>query len=166
MTASRMMLAGGALILGASFALSAYSQTPPAGGAAGPSPARQAVETRKAVFTLIGNNFRLIGNVLKGSVPYDSAAVQKSIARVVFLSDLVSEGFPEVSNIGEPDTKAKADIWTNRADFDKKVKNFQAHAIALQQVNDTEKDASEAFKTAANAVAQDCKACHDEYKAK
>jgi len=31
MTASRMMLAGGALILGASFALSAYSQTPPAG---------------------------------------------------------------------------------------------------------------------------------------
>ncbi|WOJ90855.1 cytochrome c [Methylocapsa polymorpha] len=108
----------------------------------------------------------MIGNVLKGSVPYDAAAVQKSIARVVFLSDLVSEGFPEISNIGEPDTKAKADIWTNRADFDKKVKDFQAHLVALQQVNDTEKDASEAFKTAANAVAQDCKACHDEYKVK
>ncbi|WP_051953646.1 c-type cytochrome [Methylocapsa aurea] len=168
MTARRAMAMGGALILGAGLAVSAHSQTPPAGAspAAGPSPARTAIEYRKAVYTLIGANFRLLGNVLKGSAPYDAATVQKNIARLVFLSDLVSEGFPEVSNVGEPDTKAKADVWTNRADFDQKVKDFQTHLVALQQVNDAEKGPTEAFKTAAAQVGQDCKACHDTYKAK
>lgn len=182
-TARRIAAGGGGLILGAGLALSAYSQTPaappasapaatapaaaPAAGApAQPSPARLAIENRTAVFTLIGNNFRLIGNVLKGATPYDAAAVQKSIARVVFLSQLVDDAFPDVSNVGEPETKAKPDIWTKRADFDKKLKDFQTHLVALQLVNDTDKSASEAFKTAATAVGQDCKACHDDFRVK
>jgi cytochrome c556 len=171
-TARRMMFIGGALMLGASFALSANSQTAPAvappaapAAAAGPSPARQAIENRKAIYTLIGNNFKPLGAVLKGG-PYDAATVQKSIARLVFLSGLVDDSFPDVSNVGEPDTKAKPDIWTNRADFDKKLKEFQTHLIALQVLNDTDKDATEAFKTAATAAAQDCKGCHDTYRAK
>lgn len=175
MTARRMMALGGALILGAGFAVSANSQTaatppaaptPAAAPAGGTTAARAAIDNRKAVFTLISGNFRLIGNVLKGSAPYDAAAVQKSIARLVFLSDFLPEAFADVSNVGEPETKAKPDIWTNRADFDKKLKDFQTHLIAFQQVNDAEKGATEAFKTAAAAVGQDCKACHDAFKAK
>jgi cytochrome c556 len=185
MTARQAMIVGSALILGATFALSAKSQTAPAAAppappadaapaaappatppaAAGPSPARQAIENRKAVYTLIGNNFKPLGAVLKGS-PYDAATIQKSIARLVFLSGLVDDSFPDVSNTGEPDTKAKPDIWTSRADFDKKVKEFQTHLIALQVLNDTDKQATEAFKTAATAIGQDCKACHDAYRAK
>jgi cytochrome c556 len=178
MTARRIIAAGGGMIFGAGLALSAYAQTPAAppaeappapaaaAPAAAPSPARVAIENRKAVFTLIGNNFRLIGGVLKGSTAYDAAAVQKSIARVVFLSGLVDDAFPDVSNVGEPETQAKPDIWTKRADFDKKLKDFQTHLVALQIVNDTDKNASEAFKTAAAAVGQDCKACHDDFRVK
>ena len=166
LTARRMMVVGGGLILGAAFALSAKSQTAPAApAAASPSPARLAIENRKAVYTLIGNNFKPLGAVLKGS-PYDAATIQKSIARLVFLSGLLDDAFPEVSNVGEPDTKAKPDIWTSRADFDKKTKDFQTHLIALQVLNDTDKEATEAFKTAATAIGQDCKACHDAYRAK
>jgi len=94
------------------------------------------------------------------------SAIQKSIARLVFLSGLLDDAFPEVSNVGEPDTKAKPDIWTSSADFDKKTKDFQTHLIALQVLNDTDKEATEAFKTAATAIGQDCKACHDAYRAK
>jgi cytochrome c556 len=101
------------------------------------SPGRKAIDVRKAVFTLIASNFQLTGGILKGTTPYDAA-----------------------------ETKAKADIWTNRAVFDKKLKDFQAHASALQQVTATETSASDAFKTAANAVAQDCKSCHDDFRAK
>lgn len=160
--ARRAMIFGGTLILSAGFVLSANSQTAPAGLNA----ARQAVDERKAIYKLIGANFRPIGAILKGTAQYDAAAVQKSIDRVVFLSGFLDEAFPESSNLGDPETKAKADIWTNRADFDKKEKDFQAHALAFQKVNETEKGATEAFKTAANAVAQDCKACHDDFRLK
>lgn len=170
MTARRTMIVGSVVIMGATFALSAKSQTPvaqpPAAAAtAGLSPARQAVENRQAIYKLIGNYFKPLGAVLKGS-PYETATVQKSISRLVFLSGLVDESFPDISNLGEAETKAKPDIWANRADFDKKVKEFQTHLIALQLLNDTDKEPSEAFKTAATAVAQDCKGCHDTYRVK
>jgi cytochrome c556 len=162
MTARRAMIFGGILFLSAGFVLSANSQTAPGGLNA----ARQAVDERKAVYKLIGANFRPIGNILKGTTQYDAATVQKSIDRVVFLSGLLDEAFPDNSNLGDPETKAKPDIWVNRADFDKKEKDFQAHVLAFQKVNETEKGTTDAFKTAANAVAQDCKACHDDFRVK
>jgi cytochrome c556 len=155
----RLAFAGAALVLGAGFALSAYAQT-------GPSPSRQAVEARKAVFTLIGSNCRALGDVVKGVTPFDSADVQKRVARIAFLSDLVGESFPDASNLGEPDTKAKADIWANKAAFAKKVADLQDHAKALVPVSATEKSDTEAFKTAFAALAQDCKGCHETYRAK
>jgi len=176
--AGRMSAVGAVLIFGASFAFSAGAQTapapegtPPAVAPApaptpGPSPARQAIEARKAVFTLIGSNFRPLGNVVKGATPYDAADAQKRIARLAFLAELLNDAFPDVSNTGEPDTKTKAEAWTNRADFDKKLKEFQAHLATLGQVNATEKGATEAFKVAFTAVGQDCKGCHDTYKVK
>jgi len=163
MRARCTQILGAALLLSAGVVLSANSQTPPAGGL---NAARQAIDERKAIYKLIGANFRPIGNVLKGSTPYDAAAVQKSIDRVAFLSGFLDEAFPENSNLGEPETKAKADIWTNHADFEKKEKQFQADVLTLQKVNATGNGAMEVFKTAAAAVGQDCKACHDDYRAK
>ncbi len=137
-----------------------------AGGGAAPSPSKVAIETRKAAYTLIGNYFRQLGAVAKGAAPYDEADATKRIARIAFLSTLPGEAFPDVSNVGEPDTKAKADVWTNRADFDKRLKDFQAHAAALVQVNAAEKGATDAFKAAVVALGEDCKGCHDTYKVK
>jgi cytochrome c556 len=153
------------LILSASLALTAKAQTPPAAPPA-PSPAKQAIEVRKAVYTLVGSNFRPIGGLLQGRGQYDAAEFKKRIDRIVFLTELANESFPDVSNSGLPDTKAKADIWSDRADFDKRLKDFQEHAKALAQVNAKEKGATDAFKTAAGALAQDCKGCHDKYREK
>ncbi len=163
MRARCAMVLSATLLLSTGLILSANSQTPPAGGL---NAARQAVDERKAIYKLIGANFKPIGNVLKGSTPYDAATIQKSVDRVVFLSGLLDEAFPENSNLGDPETKAKADIWTNHADFEKKEKDFQIHALALQKVSETEKGATDSFKAAANLVGQDCKACHDEYRLK
>ncbi len=171
-TARGVGVASSVLIIAAGFCLSAQSQTAPAAAppaasaAAGPSPARAAIEVRKAVYVLIGSNFRPLGNVLKGTAQYDAAEAQKSAARIAFLSGLVSEAFPDVSNVGEPDTKAKADIWLNRADFDKKVQEFQTDAAALVQVNTAEQGSTDGFKAAVTKLGQDCKNCHDAFKAK
>lgn len=156
-----------AVALSAGLAVTAYAQQAPATVApSGPPPARQAIETRKAVFVLIAGNFKPIGEVLQGKAPYNATEVQKRATRVAFLADLVGETFPEVSNTGLPDTKAKAEIWSDRADFDKRVNVFREHAATLAQVAAKETTASDAFKAAAAAVAQDCKSCHEAYKVK
>jgi len=156
----RGALGGAALAVAAGIAFSAGAQSP------APNAGRQAIETRKAVLTLIGANFRPLGDILKGAAPYDAADTQKRLARLALLSDYLKEGFPDSSNLGDPETKAKAEIWGNRADFDKKLNDFQSHVAALVQVNATDKSASDAFKTAVGAVAQDCKGCHETYRAK
>lgn len=167
----RHAIAAGAITAATLFsAVSAGAQEapapPPPPAAAGPSPTKQAVENRKAAFTLIGNSFRYFGAVVKGAAPYNEAEATKRAARIVFLASFPGEYFPEGSNVGEPESKAKPDVWSDHADFDKKLKDFQAHAGNLVEVNAKEKAATDAFKSAVAAIAQDCKGCHDTYKAK
>lgn len=138
----------------------------PAAAPGGPSPAKQAIGVRKASFTLIGNSFKGIGDTLSGKAEYNAADIEKRAKRVAFLSEFLTDAFPEVSNVGEPDTKARVEIWTQKAEFDKKLKDFQEHAATLAKVASTEKTASDAFKAAAGAVAKDCKGCHEDFKIK
>jgi cytochrome c556 len=143
---------------------SAFAQN--AAPPAPPSASKQAVENRKAAFTLVGNYFRYFGAVAKGNAPYDEAEATKRAARIAVLAGVVEESFPEGSNPGEPESKAKADVWSNRAEFDKKLKAFQADAQALIEVNGKEKGATDAWKASVAALAQDCKGCHETYKVK
>ena len=162
-TARRVVLTTSAIVfsIGVMFSANAQNAAP-----AGPSPVKQSIENRKAVYTLIGNYFRSFGAVAKGTLAYDEADATKRAARIAFLAGIAGETFPEISNVGEPETKAKADIWINRADFDKKLKDFQDHAAVLVEVNAKEKGATDALKVAIAALGQDCKGCHDSYKAK
>ena len=130
------------------------------------SPAKPYIDSRKGAYALIGANFRPLGAVLKGDKPYEAEDVEKRITRLVFLASLLEENFPELSNVGLPETKAKADAWTKREDFIKKLKDFQEDLAALEKVNATEKRGSDAFKTALKTVAQDCKSCHDDFREK
>jgi cytochrome c556 len=156
------------IVFGVSLGIPAGAQTAAPAGQPAPATvaARQAIEARKAAYALIGRNFRPLGDILKGTVKYDDADVEKGIARIAFLAGLVNEEFPESSNLGEPDTKAKPDIWSNRADFDKRLRELQLHIAALAEVNATDKAPSEAFKAAVTTLGQDCKGCHDTYKLK
>ena len=162
-TAARHIRVGAVFLAGA-IAAAAHAQTTPPAGAPGPSPARQAVDARRATFTLIGANFRPLGAILKGAAQADSAEVNKRATRLAFLAGLLDEDFPDVSNLGQPDTKAKAEIWSDRADFDKKLKSFQTDVAALVQVSGDGKGSADVVKAAIATVGQDCKACHDRYR--
>ncbi|MDB5978752.1 MAG: cytochrome c prime [Nevskia sp.] len=147
-------------MLTATFSLTAAAQQ----ASAPSSPALQAINVRKAIFTLIGSNFRPVGEVLQGRATYESVDLPKSANRVAFLAGLLNDAFPDNSAVG--DTKARPEIWSNRADFDKRVKDFQDHSAALVQVAAGEKSGSDAFRAGAAAVGQDCKGCHENYKVK
>ncbi|WP_442755745.1 c-type cytochrome [Methylocystis sp. JAN1] len=156
-----------ALLISASVAVTARAQNaPPANPPPAPSTTKQAIENRKAAYTLVGNYFRWFGAVAKGNASYDEAEASKRASRIAFLAGIVEDAFPEGSNVGEPDSKAKADLWSNRADFDKRLKDFQSHAQALVEANAREKGATESFKAAVATLAGDCKGCHETYKAK
>ena len=130
------------------------------------SQARQIAETRKALFTLIGAYFKPLGAILKGEKPYNPDETAKRIDRIVFLAKLLEETFPEGSHVGQPDSKAKAEIWSNFEDFTGKLNEFQASVIRLQRTDQSEKSESAVFKKALAVVAQNCKSCHDDYKEK
>lgn len=150
--------------LGGSLTVAAQTATPAAAPAGPPTQAKQAIDYRKAVFTLIGGNFRPLGEVLQGKSPYDAAEAQKRAARLQFLAGLLDESFPEVSSTG--DTRARPEIWGNRAEFNAKLKEFQGHIATLTQVASRDKSTVDEFKAAAGAVGQDCKGCHEDYRTK
>jgi cytochrome c556 len=156
-----------AIVLAGVAAFSVDAQSAPPAGRRAIEAGRRAAEARKAIYTLIEAYFAPLGNVVKGSTRYDEAEVQKRVVRVAFLANILSfnETYPDVSNLGKPDTNARPDVWANRQDFEKKLKDFQDHVASLVQVNATEKGATDAFKAAVNAVAQDCKGCHDSFRA-
>lgn len=110
---------------------------------------------------MIYNNFGPMGAMASGKAPFDAAVFQRNAARVAFLSSIAPDVFPEVSKTGN--TKAKPEIWANKAEFDKLMKDFgdKANSLALASKSGTLDGSKAAFGAAAGA----CKACHDKFKA-
>ena len=67
--------------------------------------------------------------------------------------------FPEGGDTGELETWAMPEIWSNRADFEEKLKAAEAEAIALQSVA-----VETAFPPALGKLGDTCKACHQTYR--
>ena len=120
-----------------------------------------AIKYRKSLYTTMYGNFAPLGAMVKGAVPYDAKVFTVKAERVAFLSVMAADAFPAESQSGAP-TAAKAEIWSNRAEFDKLMKNWQDKTAALAKVSRDGK--MDAIKPAFGAVADACKACHDKFK--
>ena len=91
-----------------------------------------AIEYRQDVFSVIAHNFGDMGAMMKGKKPFDAAAFEMRAQNVAALSKLTQEGFVPGSNKGSTD--AKSDIWSNKDEFDAKMKQFQVDAANLAKV--------------------------------
>ena len=153
-----------ALAVGAGLAIAATGPASAGAKTAPPAPptaAERAITYRKAMYQVMYNNFAPVGGMASGKIPYDAKAAATRTERVAFLAQMIGEGFPDGSNAGV--TKAKADIWSNRADFDAKMKDLQDKSAALARVAKNGDLAT--LKPAFGDLAGACKACHDKYKA-
>jgi len=122
-----------------------------------------AVEYRQSVYEVMAWNFGPMGAMAQGKVPYDAAEFAKRADRVAMVAPMLTEAFPPESR-SVRNTKLKPEAWSNRADFDAKLKDLLDRTAALATVakgGDFEKSKA-AFFDAANA----CKACHDKYRLK
>lgn len=133
-----------------------------AASAAGPKP-EEAAKYRHSVFTIIGWNFKPIGAMVKGEVPFDAAAVARHAQYVELMSKTALEGFPKGSG---PDavkhTEAKPEIWTNWDKFETAMNDFQQEAVKLTEVAKGGDEA--AIKAQFGKTAETCKACHKEFR--
>lgn len=119
-----------------------------------------AVKYRQSAFSVMSTHMGRIGAVVKGNKPYDKAAVEADAAVIEMMAKLPWTAFPAGSNL--PNSKAKADIWS---DQDK----FRAGADKLQQETAKLSTAAKsgdlnAIKAAFGAVGQSCKSCHDSFR--
>lgn len=121
-----------------------------------------AVSYRQAAFQTIRFNLVDINDMFRGNVPYDVERVQRRAAALAALSQLPWEAF-NIPGADHASGKVKAELWQNLADFNSRGEKFAADAAALHLAAQAgeRREIQSAFREFAN----NCKACHDKYRA-
>ncbi|HSD74559.1 MAG TPA: cytochrome c [Steroidobacteraceae bacterium] len=126
-----------------------------------PSKEEQAIKYRQSVYKVILWNFGPMAGMAQGKIPYDAKAFAHHAERVATMAPMLLEGYPEGSDRGAK-TRARPEIWQNKAEFTELMHNMEEKTAALAVVakdGDFEKSKA-AFGEAASA----CKACHEKYR--
>jgi cytochrome c556 len=119
-----------------------------------------AIKYRKAAFTVMATHFSRVGAMAAGRVPFDAAVAAANADLVATMSKLPFAGFVDGTSTG--DTKAKPEIWSNRAKFDAAATKMQEEAAKLNAAAKTGN--LDAIKAAFGSTGQACKACHDDFR--
>ena len=121
-----------------------------------------AIKYRKNALFVMQQNFGRVAGMAAGKIPFDAKIAADSAAVAEFVGKLPWAGFGPGTDLG--DTKAKPEIWANKAKFDDIAKKMDAEMVKLSATAKTGN--LENIKVAANAVGGTCKTCHDDYRAK
>ncbi len=104
----------------------------------------------------------VLGGMAKGDIPYDK---DHAVRAATFLNELVKmswDGYIPVSDSGN--TKAKPEIWKDKAKFDKLALEVQAETPKLVAAANSGDVAQ--LRPAVSAVGKVCSNCHDEFRNK
>jgi cytochrome c556 len=145
-------------------ALAQTSPAAPAAAPAGPTPAERAIEYRQAVYKIVAGNFGPLTQVAQGKADFSTDTARKNASRLAQIAGFVGDAYPDISKEGK--TRALPAIWSNRAEFDKLVKDFGEHTQTLSDVTENSSSAGTEFKAAVAAVGNDCKTCHEKFRSK
>ncbi|HOZ26618.1 MAG TPA: cytochrome c [Hyphomonadaceae bacterium] len=118
------------------------------------------MKTRHDNYEDLGKNFKVLLDNSKLGTP-DMAAVAAAAAKVNEYAGQMGTWFPPGTGPEAGKTEAKANIWTDRADFDAKLANLQTEAGKLVTAAGTD---AAAFKAQFGPTGGTCKACHDTYR--
>lgn len=124
--------------------------------------AEDAIKYRKNALFVMQQNFGRVAGMAAGKIPFDAKVAADSAVAAEFVSKLPWAGFGPGTDMG--DTKAKPEIWANKAKFDDYARNTEAEmaklAVAAKSGN------LDSIKLAVNATSGTCKSCHDDFRAK
>jgi cytochrome c556 len=119
-----------------------------------------AIKYRKAAFTVMAAHFGRVAAMANGRIPFDAKAAATNAEIANMMAALPYAGFVDGTDKG--DTRAKAEIWTERDKFNAAATKMQEE---MAKLNTAAKSGDQAaMRTAAGAVGQACKGCHDTYR--
>jgi len=124
--------------------------------------AEDAVKYRKSVMFVMAQNFGRVAAMANGKMAFDAKVAADSAAVAEYMSKLPWPGFVPGTDKGE--TKAKPEIWTEKAKFDDYASKMQTEMAKLAAVAKTGN--VDNIKAAVNATGGACKSCHDDFRAK
>lgn len=124
--------------------------------------AEDAIKYRKNALFVMQQNFGRVAGMASGKVPFDAKIAADSAGVAEFVSKLPWAGFGQGTDKGE--TKAKPEIWTDKAKFDDYASKMQAEMTKLAAA--AKSGNLDGIKLAVNATGGTCKSCHDDFRAK
>lgn len=122
--------------------------------------AEDAIKYRKSALFVMQQNFGRVAAMAAGKAPFDPKMAAESAATAEFMSKLPWAAFGEGTDKG--DTKAKSEIWTDKAKFTEYADKMQAE---MSKLNAAAKTGNlDSIKAAVGAVGGSCKTCHDAFR--
>lgn len=126
-------------------------------------PFADAVEMRHGLMLQMATDLGKVGAMAKDETPYDQAVASKAAANIVAIASVLSmDQFPEGSEYEKAtDSYALPAIWAQPDDFQAKITDLNAAAVAFQTAAATDHDS---LKAGMGALGGACTACHKAYR--
>jgi cytochrome c556 len=127
-----------------------------------PKPEDQ-LKLRKAAYNLMNYSLGSIDAMVEGKRPFNKDEALRNAELLAQLAT-VPRGFFGEGTDKAGETRAKPEVWTNRADFDAKMDKMITETGKLHQV--AKSGDAAAIKKAVADVDKACSSCHDDYRVK
>jgi cytochrome c556 len=118
--------------------------------------ATEAIQQRQKEMEGVREGMMALGAIAKKEQPFDPAVVQANAAKIADHLEKATALFPEGSDQGEVQTWAKAEVWSDRGQFDELMTSAHQAAVELQSVTE-----AGSFPAALGKLGNGCKSCHD-----
>lgn len=119
-----------------------------------------AIKYRQSVMYVMQQNFARVATMAAGRAPFDAKVAADSAEVAALMSKLPWGAFVEGTDKGN--TKAKAEIWSDKAKFGEYAEKLQADMAKLHAAAKTGN--LDSIKAAVGAVGGNCKTCHDAFR--
>ena len=120
-----------------------------------------AIKYRQSALFVMGQHFGRVGTMATGRAPFDAKVAADNAEVVASMAKLPWVAFGPGTDKGAVN-KANPEIWTEQAKFKEASEKLIAESTKLAAAAKTGN--LDAVKTAFNATAASCKACHDVYR--
>lgn len=121
-----------------------------------------AIKYRKSALSVMAHHFGRVAGMASGKIAFDPKVAAEEAAHAEYVSKLPWAGFSPGTDKG--DTRAKAEIWADKAKFDDYSGKLQREmgklALAAKSGN------LDGIKSAVNSTGGVCKSCHDDFRAR
>jgi len=124
--------------------------------------AERAVETRQSVLHLMGWNIGPLGGMARGRMEFDVERVETNAARLVALSEMLSDAFAADTRANNVTTEALDVIWEQPDEFAAKIEATIEASKDLLNVAATGDEGD--IKAAIGQLGSTCGSCHDDFR--